>query len=138
MKYARIDQEDIDQNSDDLYKMVLNKFNESVEQAEYVFAHNLNVNLGIVGAEMVRHEITNNLNYSENICLMQESTFYCKIPKQKNKGKGFKWPTLNELHDKIFKKGYHPGNNARADALASTRCFMALMKIGFLEDVFYE
>lgn len=54
---------------------------------------------------------------------MEEGTYYCKIP---NKGGGYKWPTLNELHGFCFQKGYSPGNNARADVIAAARCFIKM------------
>jgi hypothetical protein len=64
---------------------------------------------------------------------MQESTWYCKL---KGKDGRYKWPTLNELHAILFNQKYTPANNARADVIAASRCFIKLMKMGQLEDLF--
>lgn len=116
-------------------KEVLTQFKEVVENAKYVFAHNLSFNENVIGAEFVRANMRHKLHYSENYCLMHEGTYYCKIPKR---GGGYKWPSLQELHSTIFKQGYTPSNNARADVIAASRCFIALMKAGTFDDILEE
>lgn len=111
---------------------VLNEFSKSVDEAEFVFAHNLNFNEGVVSAEFTRKGVKNTLVSAEKYCLMEEGTYYCKIPGKR----GYKWPSLNELHGTLFNQGYSPGNNARADVIAASRCFIKMMKIGALEDIF--
>lgn len=133
IKYCHIDQEDIDKKGEKL-EDILEKFKESIEETDFVWAHNLNLNENIVGAEFIRAGIRHNLHNAASYCLMQESTFYCKLPGKG--GRGYKWPSLNELHAILFKKGYSPSNNARADVIASSRCFIMLMKLGELEDCF--
>ena len=129
---AKIDLEDIETKGAPL-EDVLNGFNKSLQQVEYVFAHNLTFNENVLAAEYLRKGISHDLFKKERFCLMQESTFFCKLP---SKTGGYKWPTLSELHSIIFKKGYAPPNNARADVIAATRCFKALMMGGQLEDLF--
>lgn len=133
LKYAKLDDDDISKKSKPLEE-ILTLFVESVNKADYIFAHNLAGNAGIVGAELVRNSMKNVLSYANSFCLMQESTWFCKIPNKR--GEGYKWPSLNELHGTLFKKQYSPSNNARADVIAATRSFIALKKIGQLEDVF--
>ena len=133
-KRCRIDQEDIDTKGAPLQD-VLAAFDESLKQVEYVLAHNMNFNENVLAAEYLRKGIRHSLFLKERICLMQESTFFCKLP---SKGGGYKWPTLTELHAIIFKKAYSPPNNARADVIAATRCFKALMMGRQLDDLFDE
>ncbi len=133
-KFAKIDEDDIEKKAKDLVE-VLKLFSEALDKATHVFAHNLKGNESIAGAEFVRKKMKNKLAYANSYCLMQESTWFCKIP---SKTGGYKWPTLNELHAKIFNKQYSPANNARADVIAATRCFIALKKYNQLEDLFDE
>lgn len=131
-KRCRIDQDDIDTKGAKL-EDVLNAFEKSLQDVTYVFAHNLNFNENVLAAEYLRKGIKHSLFRRERFCLMQESTFFCKLP---SKTGGYKWPTLSELHSIIFKKAYSPPNNARADVIAATRCFKALMMGRQLEDLF--
>lgn len=131
-KRCRIDQEDIDTKGAPL-EDVLKAFDKSLEQVDYVIAHNLNFNENVLAAEFLRKGISHSLFTKERVCLMQESTFFCKLP---SKTGGYKWPSLSELHSIIFKKAYAPPNNARADVIAATRCFKALKMAGQLDDLF--
>ncbi len=133
-KRCRIDQEDIDNKSQPLEE-VLKAFDESLKNAYYVFSHNQNFNENVVAAEFLRKGITHSLFRKLSYCLMRESTFFCKLP---SKTGGYKWPTLSELHAIIFQKAYSPPNNARADVIAATRCFKALMMGKQLEDLFED
>lgn len=114
---------------------VLQHFSEAVDEAKYLFAHNLNYNENIIAAEFKRANKEHRIFASERLCLMQEGTFYAKIP---NRRGGYKWPTLMELHGAIFKQGFGPANNARADVIAASRCFIALHKVGAFDDLFEE
>jgi DNA polymerase III subunit epsilon len=131
-KKCSIDQEDIDNKGVPLTD-ALEAFEQSLIESEYVIAHNMNFNENVLAAEYLRKGIRHSLFLKERICLMQESTFYCKL---KGKGSGYKWPSLTELHAIIFKKAYSPPNNARADVIAATRCFKALMMGKQLDDLF--
>lgn len=131
-KRCKIDEEDIKTKGANL-EDVLKAFDKSLDQAEYVFSHNQNFNENVIAAEYLRKGIRHSLFRKESFCLMQESTFFCKLPSKKG---GYKWPTLSELHSIIFKKAYSPPNNARADVIAATRCFKALMMGRQLEDLF--
>jgi len=131
-KRCRIEKKELDDKGEKLTD-VLQQFNTSLKDAEYLFAHNMNFNENVLAAEYLRQGIDHDLFKKERYCLMQESTFYCKIP---SKSGGYKWPSLTELHATIFKQRFSPAGNARADVIAASRCFIALMKIGAFEDIF--
>lgn len=114
---------------------VLSKFKDSLEQVQYIFSFNLNFNESIIAAEYHRAGQRNPLLYLDKFCLMQESTWYCKIP---GRGGKYKWPSLNELHATCFNQKYSPAGNARADVIAASRSFIKLMKMGQLEDIFED
>ena len=115
-------------------KEVLTLFSDALKANKYVFAHNLNYNESIVGSEFYRHSMASPLIAAEKYCLMHEGTYYCKIPGKK----GYKWPSLQEMHSKVFNKGYTPSNHARADVIAATRCFIALYKAGAFDDILMD
>ncbi len=132
--YCKIDKDDIDKKSEPLID-ILNAFNKSLEGAKYVISFNLAFNENVLAAEYIREGLNPNIFQHERICLMQESTFYCKIPNSRG---GYKWPTLTQLHAVLFQKVFTPPNNARADVIAATRSFIMMMKIGQLQDAFDE
>lgn len=129
---AHIDEEDILEKSMAI-EDILDKFSESVEKAEYIFAHNLNYNENILGAEYVRNKRSINMFSKKRFCLMEEGTYFCKIA---TKGGGYKFPTLPELHAACFGQTYGPPGNARADVIASARSFIKLKKTRQLDDLF--
>jgi DNA polymerase III alpha subunit (gram-positive type) len=133
-KKTKIDQEDIDKKAVDISD-ILKSFNESCAVCDYIFSHNLNFNENVLAAEYIRQSMDIAMFKKERFCLMQESTYYCKIS---SKTGGYKWPTLNELHCVCFNTSYTPLNNARADVIAAARCFIKLMKGRHLEDLFEE
>ena len=133
-KKVKIDEEDFTKKAAPL-EDVLTKFSASVEKVEFMIAHNLKMNESVVAAEYIRTGMDNPMFRTERICLMQESTYYCKIP---NRRGSYKWPSLTELHAICFQQRYSPANNARADVIATARSFIKLMKIGQLEDLFDE
>lgn len=133
LKKHGLDTDTLDEKGDDIDE-VLSKFNEDATKAEYVFAHNLAYNEGVMGAEYYRRSKPSPLIGAESYCLMHEATYYCKLPGKK----GYKWPTLQEMHTLIFKQGYSPTHHARADVIAAARCFIALKKARAFEDIFFD
>lgn len=131
LKHCNIDDEDIESKAEDL-KQILEVFNKDVQEAKYIFTHNETFNASVVGAEFLRKNMKNPLPYVDVFCLMREATWFCKLKGKK----GYKWPSLTELHAICFKQKYSPANNARADVIAATRCFKKLMLLGELEDCF--
>lgn len=130
--YGKLDDGERDRKATSLDD-VLKQFAQTVEKAKYLISHNANMNACVLAAEYMRKGEHPNLFTLEHICLMQEATWYCKIPN--NRG-GYKWPSLTELYAILFKQRYTPAGNARADVIAATRSFLMLHKIGELEDVF--
>jgi len=104
----------------------LHQFAEAIKGAEYIVAHNLNFDANVVGAEFYRKSIDHQLFNSERYCTMQESTYFCKLP---GKGGRYKWPTLTELHIKLFGTKFEDAHDALADTTACAKCFFKLVEI---------
>ena len=115
-----------------LYK-VLPQFNADVMKATRIIAHNLDYDLPIINTEFVRCRMETGLLKKEPCCTMKprEVVEFCKLPARS--GRGYKWPTLNELHMQLFGEGFADSHNAGADVDACARCYFALRKQGIIQ-----
>jgi len=104
---------------------VLNLFNEQVEKAENIIAHNISFDEKIVGAELFRKQITSKLFNKSRLCTMHSSTDYCRLPGPY----GYKWPKLSELHIKLFGKDFKDAHNAISDINATAKCFWKMREL---------
>lgn len=109
-------------------KDVLLSFQEMMKHAEYLVAHNIAFDEKIVGAELLRCGLENNLMTKRRFCTMESSTNYCAIKTPK----GLKWPRLSELHQKLFGCDFDEAHNAAVDIEATARCFWELRKRGLI------
>ncbi len=110
---------------------VMAEFSKAVAQATYLAGHNIEFDLNICGAEYLRLQQDNILTAKKSIDTKDESTDYCAIPG--GRGGKFKWPKLEELHRKLFNKGFSEAHNACADVEATTRCFFELCRLGVIK-----
>lgn len=60
-------------------------------------------------------------------CTMKKSTNFCKLPGLYGK---YKWPTLMELHVRLFGEEFEGAHDALADCRATARCYYALRGMG--------
>ncbi|HHS95101.1 MAG TPA: 3'-5' exonuclease [Phaeodactylibacter sp.] len=111
---------------------VLEKFAEAIKPARYLIAHNMNFHEKVIAAEFYRKGINHMLFDTERICVMQESTHFCKLPGSRGR---YKWPTQKELYIKLFNKIPQGLHNAALDVRVTANCFFSLMKINAI-DVF--
>lgn len=104
---------------------ILAIFNEKVEGCEYVVGHNIGFDINIVGCEFLRKDVDSALTKKKTIDTKDDATNYCKIPG--GRGGGFKYPTLSELHEKLFGRSFGDAHNAAADVEATARSFFELV-----------
>jgi DNA polymerase III subunit alpha len=105
---------------------VLGHFSKDLAQAEVAVGHNIEFDLNIVGAEYLRTEQANQLEAVASIDTKEVATDFCAIPG--GRGGKFKWPTLTELHQKLFGEGFGDAHDAAYDVDATSRCFFGLIK----------
>jgi DNA polymerase III epsilon subunit-like protein len=98
---------------------------EDMEKADYLIAHNMQFDINVIGAEFIRLNAAPPKDLKQ-ICTMKEGTNFCKIPGFR----GYKWPTLTELHTKIFNEGFEGAHDALLDVKSCSRCFFELKKLG--------
>lgn len=105
---------------------VLSIFNEDLAKTKLVIGHNVDFDINITGAEYIRANIDSNLLNIQKLDTKDESTDYCKIPG--GRGGKYKWPTLSELHKKLFGVAFDGAHNSAFDVDATARCFFGLIK----------
>lgn len=107
---------------------VLWDFVSQVNKAEFLVAHNMKFDEKIVGAEFLRSKMPNSIASKKRICTMEKATNFCAIIGNY----GYKWPTLTELHYKLFRTGFEESHNAAADIIATAKCFWELKRQGII------
>jgi DNA polymerase III epsilon subunit-like protein len=104
---------------------MLDYFLMDLENADYLVAHNIKFDVNVVGAEFCRLGVKPQKKLIK-VCTMAESTKYCNI-----KGpRGPKWPSLTELHVKLFGKKFEGAHDALDDVKACAKSFFELKRLG--------
>jgi len=104
---------------------VLNEFLIDLGKTNYNVGHNIDFDVKVVGAEFFRLNIENNIETTAVIDTMKSSVDYCAIPG--GKGGRFKYPSLTDLHTKLFGKAFADAHDAAYDVDATARCFFGLI-----------
>ncbi|MDX1591049.1 MAG: PHP domain-containing protein, partial [Balneolaceae bacterium] len=108
-------------------------FNRDLEKSTFVVGHNLDFDLSIMGSEYLRMGKDNPLPDKIAIDTKDEATEYCAIPGGRGR---YKWPTLAELHQKLFDVGFEEAHNAAADVEATARAFLELVRLRVIQPAF--
>lgn len=110
-------------------KSVLRELAEVVERSGVLVGHNVDFDRNVLAAESIRLGMVLDLDVVPARCTMRESTDYCRIP---GGPRGYKWPSLGELHEKLFDEPPDGAHSALADAEACRRSFFRLLELGVL------
>lgn len=111
----------------------MDAFGEDLEKTYFLIGHNLEFDLNIMGSEFLRMGRENPLTSKIAIDTKDESTEFCALPGGRGR---YKWPTLAELHRKLFQVGFEEAHNAAADVDATARAFFELVRIGVIRPLF--
>jgi DNA polymerase-3 subunit alpha len=101
-------------------------FLEDVNQSQYLAGHNIEFDMNIMGCELLRSSMPNYLEEKKSLDTKELATDFCAIPG--GKGGKFKWPTLTELHEKLFGVKFQEAHDAAYDVDATSKCFFELLK----------
>jgi DNA polymerase III subunit alpha len=105
---------------------VVARFLTDLEQTQWVAGHNIEFDLNVLGCELERIGIDHRLLTEKNALDTMKSTIdFCALPG--GKGGKFKFPTLTELHEKLFGESFDAAHDAAYDVHATTKCFFALL-----------
>tara|TARA_B100001758_G_scaffold157633_1_gene135882 strand:- start:2421 stop:6731 length:4311 start_codon:yes stop_codon:yes gene_type:complete len=106
---------------------VLLEFVADIKRSKFIIGHNVDFDKNILGCEFLRKDMPNLLADFPSLDTKNDATNYCAIPG--GRGGGFKWPSLTELHTKLFGEEFAEAHNASADVEATARCFLELVRI---------
>lgn len=117
-------------------RIVLDEFLEDLQNAERIIGHNISFDQHIIGAELYRLGYSYTLLFSFPVtCTMHSSTNYCKIPSTRY---GYKWPSLQELHTKLFGHAFSGAHDAMSDIIITQKCYFKLIQLGVINDYPYH
>ncbi|MCO5230478.1 MAG: 3'-5' exonuclease [Chitinophagales bacterium] len=111
-------------------KIVLDELYEKIQSSSLLIAHNISFDEKVLGAEFLRNDYKNIIAEKKRFCTMQSSIDYCALP---GKFGNYKWPKLEELHKKLFNKGFDNAHNALADIQATADCFWKMKEMGIIK-----
>lgn len=114
----------------------LAQFFYALAEADYIVAHNLDFDYGVLISEFMRykrylnHTFINEMLISfeyRKICTMQQSAEYCKIPKINMID--YEYPRLQELYFKLFEKKYDTKHSLLEEVHIIKECFFRLKEL---------
>lgn len=103
-------------------KNVLDILINHIKSCEYIVAHNLAFDKNVLAAEFIRNGYTNLLENKIEVCTMLSTINYCSEKDELNP----KYPSLEELHLKLFGKTLDSKHTALSDTLTLLKCFREL------------
>ena len=107
-------------------KSAIDEFIVDLKRVTYNVGHNIEFDINIVGAEIYRLGLdTDEITSLAVIDTKNESVDFCALPG--GRGGKFKWPTLTELHTKLFGVPFADAHDAAYDVDATARCFFGLI-----------
>jgi DNA polymerase III epsilon subunit-like protein len=107
---------------------VLDELSAAVGKSGIVIAHNIRFDENVISAEYLRAKKRPPFSDRKRVCTMVETTEFCAIPGPY----GYKWPTLSQLHRKLFDSEFEEAHDAGADVAACAKCFFELKRRNIL------
>ncbi len=114
----------------------LQAFEEAIEQVAFVVGHNIDFDIRVIAAELMRAGMRTPLMKKPHICTMKSTVNFCRLPGGRS-GK-FKSPKLEELYRILFNESFSEAHNASADVLATARVFFELYRKKVIDPVSLE
>jgi DNA polymerase-3 subunit alpha len=121
---------------------VLTEFLTDVDKVDLVVGHNIEFDISMIKVELLRiineyekdetmkeklkSQLEIIININKIYCTMRNSIDICKIEKENSRGKYFKFPSLTELHEKLFVVKPKNLHNSLNDILITLRCFIKM------------
>ncbi len=112
-------------------KTVLDRFSKALNRANFYAGHNIEFDRKVLGAEFLRLGLDDLFDQKVFVDTKSEATTaFCALPG--GKGGKFKWPSLLELHTKLFGQAFSEAHNAAFDVDANAKVFFALIERGII------
>jgi len=107
---------------------VLDALEAAAAKARQVVAHNAAFDGPVIAAEYFRMGRRPPFEPGAMRCTMETGKHFTKIPGRYG---DWKWPTLKELHERLFLEGFDGAHDAGADVSACARCYYGLLGRGY-------
>lgn len=106
-------------------------FHGLLTKADFILAHNLNFDLGIMHVAYLRESVNPDLLLTKKqTCSMLMTTDLMRLPNTKRPGT-YKWPSLDEAYRKyVDPNGFENAHDAMADIRACKGIYMAVKNLG--------
>lgn len=104
-------------------KYVMQMFVNALNKTKVVVGHNVSFDSRVVMAECIENKLYCPIFQRDKFDTMKEYKNYVKAT---NKNGKIKFPKLDELYYKVFKKHFDNQHNASADVNATAECFFKL------------
>ncbi len=106
---------------------VLNKFSADLEKANLIIGHNIeDFDIKIIGSEYLRLGLPDAIAGKATYDTQLKTRDFCAI--RSGRAGKFKWPSLAELHEKLFGKKFEDAHDAAYDVAANAHCFFELIR----------
>ncbi|MEO8474348.1 MAG: DNA polymerase III subunit alpha [Chryseolinea sp.] len=113
---------------------VLLEFQRDMNRSLLLVGHNIEFDINIIGAEYIRQQMdTATLLSLNKVDTGLVSIDYCHL--SGGLGGRLKMPTLLELHQTLFGKGFGDAHDASYDVAATARAFFGLIKVNVVKPV---
>jgi DNA polymerase-3 subunit alpha/DNA polymerase-3 subunit epsilon len=101
---------------------ILWEFVDRLNRVDLAVAHNLAFDLRMVKNDIERYHLTDLTPQPKaTLCTMARGTL-----------SGQKWPKLEELHIRLFKKGFEGSHDALNDVMATVRIYFEMLRLGMV------
>ena len=108
-------------------KKVLSELDKTLKKVDYLVGHNVGFDIGGISAEYSRIKRPHPFKKHQLVDTCSEQTKQlCRI--EGGRGKGFKFPKLEELYQFLFHENITDSHNATRDVVATARCFFELLR----------
>ncbi len=124
---------DIDMKWKPNFKTVYPEIIDLINTPDIIVGHNIEYDENMVKLELRRLEKEYEYKPKQVVCTMNESTYFCKLPKRDDKAEWFKRPKLWELHKKLFGEYFIGAHDALTDVEATLRSFVELVNNGTIK-----
>lgn len=108
----------------------LTQFNVLKAQAKGRVAHSLSFDKRMMAREANIYGVSHDSEGLHSFCTMLLGTDLCQLPPAGAFRRGYKWPTLDELHQFLFGKSFEGAHDAMGDARACKDCFFEMVRRG--------
>lgn len=100
-------------------------FDLDCQETDLLVAHNISFDKNIYMVECIRNKRSHYFESTLKYCTMKETKPFCNIEKTTKWGTYVKYPTLSELHEKLFEYLPNGVHNSMVDVLICLRCYVS-------------